>query len=100
MINATSTPTMVFSINSTRRGFLSNITAMVGAVASVVTSNRPIVAIFSINQVASMDEANLYHIVPSRLYVPLSSEDLAKAREELAKITRLMNVSSMKSEGS
>jgi hypothetical protein len=77
---------MVFSNGPNRRNFLFNITAMLGAAASVVRSNRPAIAISDMIEIVDMDEANTLHIIPSRLYVPLSSQDLAEAREKLIKI--------------
>ena len=78
-------PTMALSSDPTRRNVLFNTTATVDAAVSAVRF-RTIAAIFSTIQLASPDAANVCRIVPSRLYVPLSSDDLAEARELLKRI--------------
>jgi hypothetical protein len=85
MINATSASIMEFAADPTRRNFLCQIIAAVGATASAVTTNRVTIAIYNMNQIGNMDEANTLRIVPSRLYVPLSPQHLTEAREILSK---------------
>jgi hypothetical protein len=80
------TSKMVFSTDPTRRNFLFNTTITVGAAVPATGSNQVIAAIFSMAQMANMGDTNIYGVVPSQLYVPLSLQDLAEAREELARI--------------
>jgi hypothetical protein len=71
-------------IDKSRRKLLLNAVAMFGA--ALASGYGRAIAVFVI-QIWAVDDANVSRVIPSRLYVSLTTKDLAEAREALSRMS-------------